>query len=86
MKRCKKCGKPIPEWAQLCPECTPLHVEEVVASVFYINEDGVQKVRDFTDGSEDGLEEAVKFFEQCPGRARLVVKDPIESWRRVKEK
>ena len=85
MKRCKKCGKPVPEWAEICPECAPIRIEEVVASVFYIK-DGVQKVENFTDGSEDGLEEAVKFFEQCPGRARLVVKDPIESWRRVKEK
>ncbi len=86
MKTCKKCREPIPEWAEICPKCAPIRVEEVIASVFYVNEDGVQKVKDFTDGAEDGLADAVKFFERCPSRARLVVKDPVESWRRVKEK
>jgi len=85
MKKCKKCGKPIPDWAELCPGCTPIRVEEVVASVFYIK-DEVQRIKHFTDSAEDGLADAVKFFERCPGKARLVVKDPLESWRRVREK
>ncbi|RLI43448.1 hypothetical protein DRO59_00855 [Candidatus Bathyarchaeota archaeon] len=85
MKRCK-CGKPIPDWAEICPECAPIRIEEVIASVFYIDEEGVQKVENFTDGSTTAYEDAIRFFNQCPSRARLVVKDPIESWRRVREK
>lgn len=85
MKKCERCGRPVPEWAEVCPECASIRVEEVVASVFYVV-NGTQRIKDFTDGAEDGLADAVKFFEQCPSRARLVVKDPIESWRRVKEK
>ena len=27
MKKCK-CGRKIPEWAEICPECAPIRIEE----------------------------------------------------------
>ncbi len=85
MKRCKKCGKPIEDWAEVCPECTPLRMEEVIATVFYVK-DGRQRSEDFTDGNMFCLEDAIEFFNQVQGHAKLVVKDPLESWRCVRQK
>ena len=83
MKKCTICGKPMEwEWAEVCPFCVVHRIEEVVASVFFGN--GSRK--DFTDGSPSPFEDAIQFFNQCSSRAKLVVKDPLQSWRLVKEK
>ncbi len=66
-------------------ERTPLRMEEVIATVFYVK-DGRQRSKDFTDGNTFCLEDAIEFFNQVQGHAKLVVKDPLESWRCVRQK
>ena len=70
-KVCSICGKPIGDWAEICPECAPIRIEEAVAVVCTS-----KGMRCFADKSE-----ARKCFEQTKEHARLVVQDPKESWK-----
>ena len=75
-------AKAVDGWAERTPLCD---VEEVVATVFYVK-DGRQRSEDFTDGNMFCLEDAIEFFNRVEGHAKLVVKDPLKSWRCVRQK
>jgi len=66
------------EW--ISPEEAPIRIVEIVATVSYLKK-GYMVVETFTD-----VKEAERFFNNIKGRAKLVVKDPQESWKCIKEK
>jgi len=80
------------EWVPV--EKVPLRIEEVVATVFYVR-NGRETTENFCVQSKDvnnmeKIKEAIKkaedFYEKIPGPARLVVTDPVESWKCIKRK
>jgi len=64
----------------ISPDEAPIRIYEVIASVSYIK-NGCVMIENFTD-----VKEAEKFFNSINGRAKLVVRDPEESWKCIKEK
>jgi len=73
-------NKMVEENEELIPaECAPIRIEEAVAAVSFKN--GRTRMKIFTNMSE-----AEEFFNAINGRAKLVVRDAIETWKCVREK